>query len=181
MSFIATLCYFIYEKGINFFAPGASISRHWGVLIIDYNIFYFIWKYYFWFTLVGLIHCQNQIDSSGCLLGYRNMHQKLSVIYQVQISRYYNISCYTKMINSVNICAKLVLLLNLIQIRTSATIKLFLKILIFSWEHFKCWYFPYSEPPWEAPYTLWNGLRCWIITYELLNLIFEKFLKNLVG
>ena len=176
MSFIATLCYFINEKGINFFAPGASISRHWGVLIINYNIFYFIWKYYFWFTLIGLIHCQNQIDSSGCLLGYRNMHQKLSVIYQVQISRYYNISCYTKMINSVNICAKLVLLLNLIQIRTSTTIKLFLKILIFSWEHFKCWTF-LTQSLLEKHfinYLTWFLRSFWRILLDSLNL-FSKY------
>ena len=93
MLFIATLFSFIYEEGIYFFAPGVPISRQCRVLIIDYSTFYFIWKCYFCFTLVG--HVQNEIDSSGCLLGYRNMHQKLSVIHKVQISRYDNISCYT--------------------------------------------------------------------------------------
>ena len=40
MSFIVTLCSFIYEKGICFFPNGSPISRHWGVLIIDYSIIF---------------------------------------------------------------------------------------------------------------------------------------------
>ena len=39
MSFIVTLCSFIYEKGICFLAHGSPVTKNWGVLIIDYSKF----------------------------------------------------------------------------------------------------------------------------------------------